>query len=159
MTWGSARRPNFLLCKSVCSGPILRCSISYESCNADRCPFLLDIRPHVAHYVKYTFSKLWILLAASLLYTPASFPLVLSLTTVMPEYSKILCLITWPVMAFICLHGFSKEPCLFCQPGLFCFTLVSLMGRCVSICPFKTALATANWGFYANCFGTLMANC
>jgi len=60
-------------------------------------------------------------------------------------------------MAFICLQGFSKEPCLFCRPGLFFSTLASLMmGYYVPICPFETALAYANRGLYANSFWLLI---
>ena len=69
MTWVLQGGPIFFLCESVCAdGPILRC-VLFQICHAvDKGTFLLDIRPHVAHYVKYTSSMLWIVLAANPLF-------------------------------------------------------------------------------------------
>lgn len=69
MTWVLQGGPIFFLCESVCAdGPILRCVLFQISHAVDKGTFLLDIRPHVAHYVKYTSSMLWIVLATNPLF-------------------------------------------------------------------------------------------
>ena len=112
MTWVLQGGPIFFLCESVCAdGPILRC-VLFQICHAvDKGTFLLDIRPHVAHYVKYTSSMLWIVLATNPLF---KHPCLFFNRAYPPPAGA-------PIFpGTFNLHWFSKEPCLFCQPGFFC---------------------------------------
>jgi len=106
----------------------------------DRCPFLLEIRSHVAHYVKYTFLCFESCCLQPFLVTPASLffsnvPLVTFLVAVAQIFGRsTICRLLRPYL-LPALPGFSKEPCLFCRPGFFRFTVTSSMGFDVPICP------------------------
>merc|ERR1719234_2007630 len=100
MTWGSARRPNFFCVLKRVIGPILRCSISYESCNVvghtTPCRSLCEI--HLFYALNLAGCS------------PFKHP---CLFYFWPHFSPNLGHnLPWP---FFCLQGLSKEPCLFCR--------------------------------------------
>ena len=99
---------------------------------------MLEIRSHVNHYVKYTFLCFESCCLQPFLFTPASLSIrffwslsccsttsTTCCSTTKIFWSSTTCLLPRP---FYCLHGFSKVPCLFCQPGFFCFSVAGSMG-------------------------------